>query len=308
MKSTTITTNGIDLHIVEEGSGPAVVLCHGFPETWRSWRRQIDMLAKAGFRAIAPDMRGCGGSSAPAESIAYSMIDIVGDLVGLLDSLNIADAAIVGHDWGAVAAWNASLLHPERFLRVAGMSVPYIPRGDVDLIGQLKGDHHHFYMEQYQVPTTNQFMMHDVKGTLQLAYWTGSGEAPGKDRFDPFASPLASLLPTKTHIPSFLDSEDIEHAVQTFSATGFEGGLNWYRGIGATFERMAAFEDAPTMQPSLFIVGEEDAIIRATGPWIEAMPKNAPGLTRLLKIPGAGHWVQQEAPDVVNTALLEFLR
>lgn len=180
-------------------------------------------------------MRGYGGSSIPDDPSAYSQIDIAGDLVGLLNGLGIESAAIVGHDWGAVAAWNAALLHPARFIRVAGLSIAYIPRGQVSLIGQLKGNHDHFYMEQYRKPEANAFMMHDAEATLRLAYWTGSGEAPEKDQFDPYASPLASLLPHHTEMPSFLDPVNFDHAVLSFRATGFEGGLNWYRSIDATF-------------------------------------------------------------------------
>lgn len=308
MDSGVVTTDGIDLHFVERGTGPAVVLCHGFPETSRSWRHQMTALADAGFRAIAPDMRGYGGSSAPDDPAAYAQPVIAADLVGLLDGLGIETATVIGHDWGAVAAWNAALLHPARFTRVVGLTIPYIPRGEVDLLHQLKQDHAHFYMDLYRRSITNEFLMHDVEGSLLLGYWTASGEAPASQRFDPFASPLASVLPTHTELPSFLTKEDLAAAVQSFSATSFEGGLNWYRGIEATFDQMAAYKDAPIPQPSLFIVGDEDAIVDVTGEWIEALPRNAPGLTRTVRLPGVGHWVQQEAPEAVNEAILAFLR
>lgn len=308
IKSHVIRTNGIDGHIVEDGSGPAVLLCHGFPETWRSWRRQIQLLAEAGFRAIAPDMRGYGGSSAPADASAYSQPHIVGDLVGLMDGLGIENAVIVGHDWGAIAAWSAALMHPDRFTRVVGLSVAYVPRGDVNLLEQLRQGQEHFYMTLFQRPEANAAMMLDVETTLKLNYYIASGTAPEKDRFHPYASPLAAITLPPKELPSWLDKDDFDHAVKTFRATSFEGGLNWYRGIETTFEEMAPFRGARIYQPSLFLYGEMDAIQECTRLWIDDLPKNAPNLVQSLRVPGAGHWLQQEAPEMVNSALLDFLR
>ena len=136
-----VEANGIRLHVAEMGQGPAVVFCHGWPETWYSWRHQLPALARAGFRALAPDMRGYGRSDAPEPIEAYTQLHIVGDMVGLIDALEIPDAVIVGHDWGAPVAWNAALMRPDRFRAVVGMSVPYSPRGKVSLIDVLKNAH-----------------------------------------------------------------------------------------------------------------------------------------------------------------------
>jgi len=133
-----VEANGIRLHVAEMGQGPAVLFCHGWPETWYSWRHQLPALAQAGFRALAPDMRGYGRSDAPAPIEAYTQLHIVGDMVGLIDALEIPDAVVVGHDWGAPVAWNAALMRPDRFRAVVGMSVPYSPRGKVSLIDVLK--------------------------------------------------------------------------------------------------------------------------------------------------------------------------
>ena len=308
MESRTVVTNGNNLHFVEEGTGPAVLLCHGFPETWRSWRRQIHALSEAGFRVIAPDMRGYGGSSRPEGPAAYSMPQIAADLVGLLDALAIQSACIVGHDWGATAAWNAALMHPERFNRVAGLSVAYIPRGAVDLLEQLRQGHEHFYMTLFQHSGANLAMKLDVALTLKYNYYTASGTTPEKDRFHPYSSVLGMLTIPPTELPAWLDSDDFASAVSTFKETGFEGGLNWYRAIPTTFSEMAAFQDAPVKQPSLFLYGAKDAIQECTRPWIDALPHNLPGLVVAQEIAGAGHWLQQEAPEAVNAALLKFLR
>ena len=126
----TIRTNGINMHIAEAGSGPLVVMCHGWPESWYSWRHQLTALAEAGFHAVAPDQRGYGQTDKPQDIAQYTQLHMVGDIVGLLDALGEETATIVGHDWGAPVAWNSALLRPDRFTRVVGMSVPYSPRGD----------------------------------------------------------------------------------------------------------------------------------------------------------------------------------
>ncbi len=133
LKEYDIATNGITLHVTEQGEGPAVLFCHGFPDTAYTWRRQMDAVASGGFRAIAPDMRGYGRSSAPAEAALYTPLHTAGDLVGLLDALNVSSAVIVGHDWGATHAWNAALMRPDRFKAVLCMSVHYVERGDVSI-------------------------------------------------------------------------------------------------------------------------------------------------------------------------------
>lgn len=233
---------------------------------------------------------------------------VASDLVGLLDGLQIENAAIVGHDWGAIAAWNAALIHPNRFTRVAGLSVAYIPRGEVNLLEQLRQGHEHFYMTLFQRPEANEAMMLDVDTTLKYNYYTASGSAPEKNRFHPYASILGMMTLPPKDLPLWLDQEDFAYSVQTFSGTSFEGGLNWYRGIETTFDEMTSYKNARIDQPSLFLYGEKDAIRECTQPWIDNLRQNAPGLVQSLQIPGAGHWLQQEAPQAVNEALLNFLK
>jgi pimeloyl-ACP methyl ester carboxylesterase len=157
-KESAIHTNGITLHVTEQGEGPAVLFCHGFPDTSYTWRQQMKAVASAGYRAIAPDMRGYGRSSAPANATLYTPLHTAGDLVGLLDALNIPSAAIVGHDWGAAHAWNAAMMRPDRFKAVFCLSVPYVPRGDVSVFERMRktGHGNDFYMFEQIKPEADQ--------------------------------------------------------------------------------------------------------------------------------------------------------
>ncbi len=307
MQTSRIATNGIELSVTQAGDGPPVLLCHGFPETARSWRRQIAHLAANGFRAIAPDMRGYGLSSAPTDPALYTQLHIVGDLVGLLDSLGLPHAAIVGHDWGAITTWNAALMRPDRFPRIAALSVPYVPRGDLDLIAQSRRPGQHFYMLDFIDPRADAALGFDVAGSLLGSYYTASGSAPDADRWDPYAAPGKRAARPDT-LPTWLDRDDYAHAVAAFTSSGFTGGLNYYRAIPSSFELLAPFKGAKIQQPSLFIAGTRDAVIDFSRPYVDALRQTAPGLTETILIDGAGHWVQQEAPERVNDALLSFLR
>ncbi len=300
-----IQANGIEIHVVEHGEGPAVLFCHGFPETWRSWRRQIEALAAAGYRCIAPDMRGYGGTTAPQDARLYTPLHIVGDLVALLDALGVAEATIVGHDWGAASAWNAALMRPDRFPQVAALSVPYSPRGEMSLLDQVRRSGRDFYMLRFQDQSADAALERDVERTLRNAYYTASGNATDADRWRPFAPmPAIDVSPQAT---PWLDPADLAHAVQTFERTGFHGALNWYRVIDLAFELMAPFKGARVMQPSLLTAGGSDLVLDFSGPALERLEQTAPGLTGKIILDGIGHWVQQEAPEAVNAALLDFL-
>src|SRR5215472_6405608 len=180
-----VETNGIRMHIAESGAGPLVVLCHGFPESWYSWRHQLKVLAEAGFHAVAPDMRGYGQTQRPEEIDQYSLFHLVGDMVGLLDVLGAETAVIVGHDWGAPVAWNAALLRPDRFRAVAALSVPYTPRGGArptEALARAYGDSF-MYMLYFQTPGVAEAELErDVRGTVRRVLHAISGEGPGMRR------------------------------------------------------------------------------------------------------------------------------
>jgi epoxide hydrolase A/B len=287
-----LAVNGIELHVAETGAGPPLVLLHGFPELWYSWRHQLQALADAGYHAIAPDLRGFGSSSAPPEIEAYSLEAVCGDLTALLDGLGEQRAVFIGHDWGATVAWQLALEHPDRVAAVAGLSVPFAPRAPApptSLLRRAMGDD--FYIVWFQEPgVAEQGLERDVRRTLATTeVWT---EAWATRDDDP---PL----------PRWLTEEDIQVYVDAFTRTGFRGGLNYYRNIDRNWERSASLAERRVQVPALFITGSRDPVRRFMP--AEIMDGWVTDL-RVVQVDGAGHWVQQERPDDVNDALLSFLR
>lgn len=305
--------NGVRLHVATLGEGPLVLLCHGWPETWRSWRRQMEALAAAGFRAAAPDMRGYGESDAPAPVEAYTLLHLVGDMVAALDALGAEQAVIVGHDWGAWVAWHAALLRPDRFRAVAGLSVPYQPRGPIDFVEALRraGERRFYILHFQQEGAPEAELEQDVAATLRRMYYSASGEPPEAERWNPRLPEGGGFLATTTdsgRLPDWLAPEDFDASVAAFRKSGFRGGLNWYRNLARNWALLAPWAGATIRQPALFIAGERDAVVGWSRKAIERLPKTLPDLRGLHLILGAGHWVQQERPEEVNAALLAFLR
>lgn len=313
----TVEANGLRFHIADAGEGPLVLLCHGFPELWYSWRHQIRALASAGYRVVAPDLRGYGGTDAPGAIEAYSILHLVGDVVGLVAALGYPRAHIVGQDWGAALAWNAALMRPDVFPTVAAMSVPFQPRREgkppipaYREIAQRKqlGE---FYMVTYQTPGLVEAEYEaDVDRTMRLMMYMMDGATPPADRFDPFitdgGTPLThAAVPER--LPRWLDETDLAVFVQAFQRNGFRGPLNWYRNLDRNWELTSAFQDATIRQPALYLTGVFDPVRKFAGAHERTLADAVPGLTELIEVAGAGHWVPQEAPDVVNAALLRFL-
>lgn len=308
-----LSVNGIGMRVATQGSGPLVLLCHGFPELWCSWRRQMAALACAGWRAAAPDMRGYGGSDAPAEPAQYTMLHHVGDMVGLVHALGEKQAVIVGHDWGAPAAWTAALLRPEVFRAVVGMSVPYSPPGPVDLLSALQQmGINTFYMQYFQTPGVAEAELQaDVAATMRRVTFSLSGDGaggvatilpPGKGFLHHTVDPAA--------MPAWVDSDDLAYTVAEFERTGFRGGLNWYRSLKLSWELLAPWSGAVIHQPSLFIGGDRDDVLKFPNSRvsIDKFGQTLPGLRGCHILPGAGHWVQRERATEVNDLLLTFLR
>jgi pimeloyl-ACP methyl ester carboxylesterase len=310
-----IEANRVKLHVAEMGEGPAVVLCHGWPETWYSWRHQLPALAAAGFRALAPDMRGYGRSDRPEPIEAYTQLHIVGDMVGVLDALAIETAVIIGHDWGAPAAWQSALLRPDRFRAVAGLSVPYSPRGKISLIDAFKlGGLDTIYMMYFQTPgVAEREFEADVAASLRRVLYSASGSIPADQTWVAMVPAGKGLLDTTfdTALPlPWLSAADLAEYAKDFTASGFRGGFNWYRNLHRNWELMAPFAGAPIRQPSLFIAGSRDGVLRMPGMRgaVDNLKQVLPGLRGTTIIDGIGHWVQQEAPDRVNGLLIEFLK
>jgi len=307
--------NGVRLVYDEAGTGPLVLLAHGWPELAHSWRNQIPALATAGFRVVAPDMRGYGESGAPTGVEDYTILHLVGDFVGLLDHLGAADAVVIGHDWGAVVAWHAALLRPDRFRAVAAMSVVHTlrphhaPLATFERLG-----HRNFYWQYFQPPGIAELELErDVARTLRCVYHAASGDVPAEWHWRAVVPEGGGLLDTTLEPaspPSWLAPGDLARYVAAFEKSGFRGGLNWYRNIDRNWALMAPFADARIRQPALFIAGARDPTLRIGGrrDRLAAMDEAVPGLRGKVLIPGAGHWVQQEAAARVNAELIGFLR
>ena len=316
MKDTQVSANGMQMHLLEEGQGPLVLLCHGFPELGYSWRYQIPVLAEAGYRVVAPDMRGYGGTDAPGDQDAYTLCHLAADMVCLVNALGEKQAAIIGHDWGAPVAWTCALLRPDIFPALGLLSVPYLadiwsgppPMQSMKMLlamGQM------FYQLYFQEPgKAEREFEQDVRATHLGLFYGASGSAPPEHRWRFLFSPsetLADTMPRPSGLPPWLREEELDVYVREFKRTGFRGGLNWYRNLDRDRELLGFLAGAKITQPALFAAGEEDAVIQMYRPAFDTLEQNVPNLTKKVLIPGAGHWVQQEKPAEVNQLLSEFL-
>ena len=316
----TVETNGIRLHVAEQGSGPVVVLCHGFPESWYSWRHQLAALAEAGFHAVAPDMRGYGQTDRPAEIEAYTLLHLVGDMVGLLDALGVESAVIAGHDWGAPVAWHAALLRPDRFRAVIGLSVPYWPRRPVrPTTAMPQNDEALFYQLYFQEPGAAEAELdRDVRQTVRRVLYSASGDRvrgalgsgrPGDVGMVPRQGGFLSHMADPETLPPWLTEADVDFYAGEFARTGFRGGLNWYRNIDRNWELLAPFAGARVQVPALYVAGDRDLVVafRGMDQLLPNLGRLVPNLRKTLMLPGCGHWTQQERPAEVNAAMLDFL-
>lgn len=301
------------MHIAEAGEGPAVVMLHGFPESWYSYRHQIAALAEAGYHAIAPDQRGYGGTDRPDDPAQYSQLHLVGDVIGLLDAIGVQEAVVVGHDWGAPVAWNAGLMRPDRIRGVVGLSVPYVPRGPMSMLQAMRsmlGDG--FYMQYFQEPgVADAELARDVRTTVRKMLYGASGDAP-ETRLQPVVPEgmgLLDVVPEPPSLPAWLTEEDIDFFTAEFERTGFTGGLNWYRAIELSWELTAPWTGAPITVPALYVTGDRDLVYAfpAMRDLIPVLSTFIPNLRETIILPGCGHWTQQERPDDVNEALIKFL-
>jgi pimeloyl-ACP methyl ester carboxylesterase len=309
-----VSTNGIELHVVEAGpeDGRPVVLCHGFPELAYSWRHQLPALADAGYRVLAPDQRGYGGSDRPSPIGAYDIHHLTDDLLGILDHIGAEQAVFVGHDWGSMVVSQMALLHPDRVRGVVAMSVPLLPRAPmapVTLMRQVLGDSF-FYILYFQEPgVADADLGADARETMtrMLAGVRVQSEAP-VDLADYAANDgrgFVERLPEVKELPSWLSQEELDHYVEVFTRTGFTGGINWYRNMDRNWETTPQLEGMHITMPSAFITGSLDPVnIMTPAGVMDGHVLDHRGDTF---VEGAGHWVQQEAPDEVNAALLAFL-
>jgi pimeloyl-ACP methyl ester carboxylesterase len=320
----TVQANGINLHFAEMGEGPLVVLCHGFPECWYSWRHQLTALSSAGFHAVAPDMRGYGRSDRPEAIDQYTLLHLVGDMVGLLDALGAEQAVIAGHDWGAPVAWNAALLRPDRFRAVIALSVPFRPRPHSSVVPTSvmpRSDSAMFYQLYFQPPgVAESELERDLRQTFVKVLFSASGESGsagpwhitdgGSVGMVPRDGGILSGMTIPAALPAWLNEADIDFYVGEFERTGFRGGLNWYRNIDRNWELLAPFARAKITVPALYITGDRDVVVafRGMDQVIANFANDVPRLRGKIVLPGCGHWTQQERASEVNAAMIDFLR
>jgi pimeloyl-ACP methyl ester carboxylesterase len=315
-RSHTVQVSGIRVHCVEAGEGPLVLLVHGFPESWYSWRHQIPALAAAGYRAVAIDVRGYGRSSKPLAIEEYRMVRLVADNVGLVSALGAETAVIVGHDWGAPIAWSSAMLRPDVFTAVAGLSVPFSPPSEMrpsTAMRAMAGDDE-FYVEYFQEPGRAEAEIEaDIRDWLLGFMFSGSGDAPPPDPSGTIATiPRGAQMKARFRrpdvMPSWLTEADLVMYTNEFERSGLRGPLNRYRNVDRDWEDLAAFRGAKIDVPSLFIGGDRDGPTVWGAPAIAAFERTLPRLHRSLILAGCGHWTQQERPVEVNSALIDFLR
>jgi pimeloyl-ACP methyl ester carboxylesterase len=307
-----ISVNGIEMFLLEQGEGPLVVLCHGWPELSYSWRHQIPALAAAGFHVVAPDMRGFGRTSAPAEIEAYSIFHNVGDMVALVASLGEKEAFIVGHDWGAPVAWHAAMFRPDVFTRVAGLSVPPPFRGRGRPLETLRQSGvTNFYWQYFQPPGVAEAEFErDVARTMRTVLVGRGLSDPSAHQFIEEGKGFLGDINRDRPLPDWLTEADLAYITKIYMQSGFRGGLNWYRNIDRNWELTAAWQDAQIRQPSLFLAGSKDGVITGLigAKRVADMERVLTDLKAKIILDGAGHWVQQERPDEVNAALIDFLK
>lgn len=326
MQTRIIRTDGLNQQILEagatDGRAPLVLLIHGFPELGVSWRAQVQALAEAGYHAVAPDMRGYGGTDKPDRREDYSILKLVGDMVDLVRALGETTCIVVGHDWGAPVAWHCALLRPDMFRAVAGLSVPFQPRipkgAPTPMMAALakragRGD---LYISRFQADDVHEPYDADPATALRKMFWSYDGATPDADSsgggqstgFLPDGVSMLESIDAAATLPPWMSDAHFAEYVDAFSAGGFRGPTDWYRCIDLNWSLTAFLQDKTIDQPSLFIVGERDPVRHYAGQHEAGQSKWLTDLRAQIVLPGAGHWLQQERPDEINAALLEFLK
>jgi pimeloyl-ACP methyl ester carboxylesterase len=310
-----VRVGDVELHVASCGpsDGPPVVLCHGFPELWYSWRHQLESLAEQGFHAIAPDLRGYGSSSRPTEVDQYGTDRVADDLCGILDHLGLERSVFVGHDWGAIAVWELGLQRPDRVSAIYNMSVPFA-RAQARPTEQMEAafEDRFFYILYFQpVGIAEAELEEDPRRFLRTFFYGVGGEGMREGGRGPLPRKGTRLLdtfnPPPDTLPAWLTEADVDVYAEAFEATGFFGPLNYYRNLDANWTRTKEIDLAVLSMPTGFCTGSLDPV--------KLMFRNADGRMNTLlpdfrgttEIEGAGHWVQQERPDEVTSALLSFL-
>ena len=316
-----IDANGIEIHYAECGEGPLVVFCHGWPESWYSWRHQLAAVGAHGYRAVALHMRGYGHSTKPDAIEAYTISHLVGDVVGSVTGLGASEAVVVGHDWGGPVAWFSALMRPDLFRAVAVLSVPFMPPFALPVgvtmnqMMQANAQAREYYRLFFQEPGIAEADFEaDVHTSMLGVLYSLSGDsvadgafASAWDGYFPKGERMTEQFVIPERLPAWLTEEDLAFYVAEHSANGFSGGFNWYRNINRLPGAVAPFIGKTIDQPSLYLYGEHDLIAGNTAEAIANMKTALTDLRGCVQFDGAGHWLQQERAEEVNTQLLSFL-
>ncbi|KAF3454550.1 hypothetical protein FNV43_RR04998 [Rhamnella rubrinervis] len=307
-----ISVNGITMHIAEKGQGPMVLFIHGFPELWYSWRHQITALSSLGYHAVAPDLRGYGDTDAPSSVGSYSCLHIVGDLIALMDSLGEDQVLVVAQDWGAIIAWYLCLFRPERVKAFVCLSVPFRPRHPtfkpVESMHALFGDD--YYICRFQEAGEIEAEIGEVgtEQVLKSILTTRKTGPPCLPKGKAFENDQADTLVT---LPTWLSEGDLNYYTKKFDRKGFTGPLNYYRALDLNWELTAAWSGAQVRVPVKFIVGDMDMVYTTPGvkEYVHngGFKKDVPFLEQVVVLEGAGHFINQERADEINTHIYDFI-
>jgi pimeloyl-ACP methyl ester carboxylesterase len=313
----TIDAGAARIRVAIEGSGPLVLMVHGFPESWYSWRHQMGPVAQAGFTAAAMDVRGYGGSDRPREIDAYSMENLTADVAGVARALQPdAPAILIGHDWGAPIVWNSSLSRPEAFKATAGLSVAYsgVPsRPFTDIFREAFTDKGLFFYQAWfqEVGPPEAEAEADVRGFLRRFYYWASGDFPaGASPEKKHGAPLLEGLTDPEVFPAWLSASDLDYYVGEFTASGFFGPISRYRNHERDFEWLQQFKGRKLEMPTLLIGGDRDPAFNGFGRIADPgamMRQHVTDLRGVHVLPGCGHWTQQERPAEVTALLIPWL-
>ncbi|XP_072979354.1 epoxide hydrolase 1-like [Typha angustifolia] len=305
-----VEVNGIMMHVAEKGEGPVVLLLHGFPELWYSWRHQILRLADRGYRAVAPDLRGYGDSSVPASAASYTIVHIVGDIIALVDALGQQQVFVVGHDWGAIVAWYLCMFRPDKVKALVNLSVPFIPRNasfkPVEYLRALYGDY--YYICRFQEPGGAEAEIARLGTNIFLR------------KIFTYHKPEPLYIPKegwgsaneKITLPYWLSEQDLKYYARKFEKTGFTGPLNYYRCLDPSWELTAPWSGKEINVPTKFIMGDRDLTYHFPGMnlYIKfyGMKMYVPGLHDAVIMKGVGHFLNQERANEVTDHIYNFIR
>ena len=318
-----VQSNGIKIRLAMMGDGPLVIFCHGWPESWYSYRHQLPVIAAAGFKAVAYDVRGYGESDKPFEIEAYTMKNMTNDVIGIIDALGYDTAITIGHDWGGPIALNTAALNEDRITATGTLSVPFMGRGPMptlDLWKEIYKDRFFYQLYFQKEGIAEEEFESDLSKALYITYTNSDGRGMQKN----FEKGQSGLVPEKTKDSTFLEGmevfddfpkwfskEDLDYFVSQFEISGLRGPFNRYRAQNIDWHEIPELEGKILEQPAFFVTGTLDPVnffVPSDSTLIDRIGPNYKNLLFAQELEGIGHWTQQEAPEEVNNLILKFLK